>query len=110
LFFFFIFLLDYHWTTLSTTTQEEKRIFREALDAHLENIVSLDTLQERLAAYAQIATQRKDFTTMGLGFGMKLNEFCGMPGIPQLFVLPAYLFTKALQICFTLRSVRLKLT
>jgi hypothetical protein len=31
---FFVFALDYHWTTLSAFKQEEKRIFREAFEAH----------------------------------------------------------------------------
>jgi len=107
--FFFVFALDYHWTTLSTFTQEEKRIFREAFAAHLENIVSLDALQERLTAYAQIAIEKEGSPVMFLDFGIKLSEFCGMPGLTLLLVLPGQLFKAAAESVLRLRSVRLKL-
>lgn len=109
LFYFFVFALDYHWTTVSAFTQEEKRIFREAFDAHLENIVSLDTLQERFTAYAQIAIEEEGSPVMFLEFGSKLSEFCGMPGLTLLVLLPGQLFKAAAESVLKLRSVRLKL-
>ena len=107
--FFVVFALDYHWTTLSTFTQEEKRIFREAFVAHLEKIVNLDTLQERLTAYAQIAIEKEGSPVMFLDFGRKLSEFCGMPGLTLLLLLPGQLFKAAAESVLRLRSVRLKL-
>ena len=109
LFFFFVFALDYRRTTLSVFTQEEKRIFREAFDAHLENIVSLDTLQERLTAYAQIAIEKEGSPVMFLDFGRKLSEFCDMPGLTLLLLLPGQLFGAAAESVLRLRSMRLKL-
>lgn len=109
LFLFFVFALDYHWTTLSAFTQEEKRIFREAFAVHLENIVSLDTSQERLTAYAQIAIEKEGSPVMFLDFGRKLSEFCGMPGLTLLLLLPGELFKAAAESVLRLRSVRLKL-
>jgi len=109
LLFFFVFALDYWWTTSSTRTQEERRIFRQAFDAHLANIVALDTLQERLTGYAQIVNMEKGDKAKFLGFGMLLSEFCGMPNNPFLLVLAPDLFTKALESLVRLKSVRLKL-
>ncbi len=106
---FFIFALDYHWTTLSSFTQEEKRIFREAFFAHLQNVVPLDTLQERLTAYTQIAIEKEGSPVMFFDFGRKFSEFCGMSGDPLLLLLPAELFKTAAESVFSLRSVRLKL-
>jgi len=108
LFFFFVFALEYWWTTDSNRTQEERRIVRQAFEAHLANIVSLDTLQERLIAYAQIVNEEKGDEAKFLGFGMKLSEFCGMPDALFLVLAPD-LFTKALESLVRLKSVRLKL-
>lgn len=109
LFYFFVFALEYWWTTDSNRTQEERRIVRQAFEAHLANIVSLDTLQERLIAYAQIVNEEKGDNAKFFGFGRKLSEFCGMPLDPYLLVLAPDLFTKALESLVRLKSVRLKL-
>ena len=106
--FFFVFVLEYWWATDSNRTQEERRIVRQAFEAHLANIVSLDTLQERLIAYAQIVNEGKGDEAKFLGFGMKLSEFCGMPNALFLVLAPD-LFTKALESLSALKSVRLKL-
>lgn len=108
LFFFFVFALEYWWTTDSNRTQKERRIVRQAFEAHLVKIVSLDTLQERLIAYAQIVNEEKGDEAKFLGFGMKLSEFCGMPDALFLVLAPD-LFTKALESLVRLKSVRLKL-
>lgn len=102
---FFWFALDY-WTSMDARTQEERRAFKEAFSAHWRNIaggghegqVMLDTLQERLIAYGQIVNEETSDEAKFLGFGMKLSEFCGMPGNPFLLVLAPDLFTKALSI------------
>ncbi len=108
LFYFFVFALDYWIQTSTARTQEERRILRQAFHAHLANIVSLDTLQERLIAYAQIVNKEKGDEAKFLGFGMKLSEFCGMPDALFLILAPD-LFTKALESLVRLKSVRLKL-
>ncbi len=111
LFYFFVFALEYWWTTDSNHTQEERRIVRQAFEAHLANIHTeeeLDTLQERLIAYAQIVNETKGDNAKFTGFGMKLSEFCGMPNALFLVLAPD-LFTKALESLTTLKSVRLKL-
>ena len=112
LLFFFVFALEYWWTTDSSRTQEERRIVRQAFEAHLANIYTLDemdTLQERLITYAQIVNEEKGDNAKFFGFGRKLSEFCGMPLDPYLLVLAPDLFTKALESLVRLKSVRLKL-
>ncbi len=109
LFYFFVFALDYWIQTSTARTQEERRILRQAFHAHLANIVSLDTLQERLITYAHIVNETKGDKAKFLGFGMKLSEFCGMPDALFLVLAPD-LFTKALESLVRLKSVRLKLT
>ncbi|MBM3120070.1 MAG: zinc ribbon domain-containing protein [Chloroflexi bacterium] len=100
---FFVFALDYWWAT--THTQEESRIFREAFSAHLKNVVALEALQERLTAYAQILNEKRgDFNAMAFSLGRRFNEFCGMPGIPALLVLPIELFGQAQSFVYSLRS------
>ena len=106
--YFFVFALDYWWTTDSNRTQEERRIVRQALETHLANFTNMDTLQERLIAYAQIVNEGKGDYAMFSGFGMKLSEYCGMPDVLFLVLAPD-LFTKAGESLDRLRSVRLKL-
>lgn len=108
-FFFFVFALDYHWTKLFAISQEEINIFREAFNAHLENVVSLDNLQERLTAYAQIAVEKEGSPVMFLDFGRKFSEFCGISGLNALLMLAPDLFKTALELLTTTKSVRLKL-
>jgi len=105
---FFVLALDYWIQTSTARTQEERRILRQAFHAHLANIVSLDTLQERLISYAQIVNEEKDDKAKFLGFGMKLSEFCDMPDALFLVLAPD-LFTKALESLVRLKSMRLKL-
>jgi len=112
LLYFFVFALEYWWTTDSNRTQEERRIVRQAFEAHLANIYTLDemdTLQERLITYAQIVNEEKGDNAKFFGFGRKLSEFCGVPLDPYLLVLAPDLFTKALESLARLKSVRLKL-
>ena len=108
LFYFFVFALDYWIQTSTARTQEERRILRQAFHAHLANIVSLDTLQERLDGYARIVNMKKGDEAKFLGFGMLLSEFCGMTDNPFLLVLAPDLFTKALESLVRLKSVPLK--
>ena len=108
LFYFFVFALEYWWTTDCRRTQEERRIVRQAFEAHLANIVNLDTLQERLIAYAQIVNEGKGDYAKFSGFGMKLSGFCGMPDAFFLVLAPD-LFTKAGESLERFKSVRLKL-
>jgi len=108
LFFFFVFALEHWWTMDSHRTQEERRIGRQAFEAHLANVVSMDTLQERLIAYAQIVNEETIIDAKFLGFGMKIQEFCGVPH--ALFIMLAQdLFLEAEDSIERLRSVRLKL-
>ena len=109
LLYFFVFALEYWWTTDSSRTQEERRIVRQAFEAHLVNIVSRDTLQERLIAYAKIVNEEKGDKAKFFGFGRKLSEFCGMPLDPRLLALAPALFTDAAESLGTLKSVKLKL-
>ena len=112
LLYFFVFALEYWWTTDSNRTHEERRIVRQAFEAHLANIYTLDemdTLQERLITYAQIVNEEKGDNAKFFGFGRKLSEFCGMPLDPYLLVLAPDLFTKALESLVRLKSVQLKL-
>ncbi len=108
---FSVFAVEYWWTTDSTRTQEERRIVRQAFEAHLANIYTLDemdTLQERLIAYAQIVNETKGDNAKFAGFGIKLSEFCGMTDLLFLVLAPD-LFIKALESLSALNSVRLKL-
>ena len=107
--YFFVFALEYWWTTDSRRTQEERRIVRQAFEAHLANIVNVDVLQERLIAYAQIVNEGKGDNAKFLGFGRKLSEYCGMPLDPRLLALAPALFTDALKYLGILQPVRLKL-
>ena len=107
--YFFVFALEYWWTTDSNRTQEERRIVRQAFEAHLANIVDMDVLQERLIAYAQIVNEEKGDNAKFFGFGRKLSEYCGMPLNPHLLALAPALFTDAIKYLETLKSVRLKL-
>lgn len=108
LFYFFVFALDYWIQTSTARTQEERRILRQAFHAHLANIATLDTLQERFTAYGQIVNETKGDNAKFTGFGMKLSEFCDMPNALFLVLAPD-LFTKALESLVRLKSVRLKL-
>ncbi len=107
LFLFYLFLLDYWWSTNSKRTQEEVRIVRQALAAHLAKSVSLDTFQERLTAYAQIVTEEKDETTISLPLGRKLCEFCGMTNAFLLTSVPS-LYTMALLTISELKPVQIE--
>lgn len=111
LLFFFEFALDYWIQTSTARTKEERRILRQAFHAHLANIYTeeeLDTLQERLIAYAQIVNEGKGDEAKFLGFGMKLSEFCGMPDALFLVLAPD-LFTKAGESLLAFKSLQLKL-
>ena len=85
LLFFVWFLLDY-WISEFTRTQEERRTIMEALSYHWrvyagsghEGQAVLDTLQERLFAYAQIVHGAKGDYAKFAPFGAKLSEFCGI--------------------------------
>ena len=85
LLFFVWFLLDY-WISEFTHTQEERRTIMEALSYHWrvyadsghEGQALLDTLQERLFAYAQIVHGAKGDYAKFAPFGAKLSEFCGI--------------------------------
>jgi len=107
--YFFVFALEYWWTTDSNRTQEERRIVRQAFEAHLSNIVNMDVLQERLIAYAQIVNEEKGDDAKFFGFGRKLSEYCGMPLDPRLLALAPALFTDALKYLGILQPVQLKL-
>jgi len=109
LFFFFVFALDYWLAMGSRYTKEEKDIVRQAFYAHLANILSLNTMQERLITYAQIVNEEKGDEAKFFGFGSKLSKLCGMPGNPHLLVLAPHLFTEALQLLTTLEHTRLKM-
>ena len=108
LLYFFVFALEYWWTTDSSRTQEERRIVRQAFEAQLVNIVSRDTLQERLIAYTEIVNEEKGDKAKFFGFGRKLSELCGMPLDPRLLALAPALFTDALESLGTLKDAKLK--
>jgi hypothetical protein len=107
--YFFVFALEYWWATDSNRTQEERRIVRQAFEAHLSNLVNMDVLQERLITYTQIANEEKGDDAKFLGFGRKLSEYCVMPLDPRLLALAPALFADALRYLGTLQPVRLKL-
>jgi hypothetical protein len=109
LFYFFVFALEYWWTTDSNRTQEERHIVRQAFEAHLAEIVNMDVLQERLIAYAHIVNHEKGDNAKFFGFGRKLSEYCGMPLNPHLLGLAPALFTDAIKYLGTLKTVRLEL-
>ena len=106
--FFFVFALDYWWTMDSRRSREERDIVRQIFVTNMAEFVSLEMLQERLIAYAQIINEVKGDNAKFTGFGMKLSEFCGMPHAFFLVLAPA-LFTKAGESLESLKSVRLKL-
>jgi hypothetical protein len=105
--FFSWFALDYWIQKGPARTQEEQCVLRQAFHAHLANIVSLDTLQERFNAYGRIVNETKGDNAIFVDFGIKLSEFCDMPDTPFLTLAPR-LFTQALESLATLESVQSK--
>ena len=105
LIFFFLFALDYWWQTAQSLTQEETRIWKEIFSAHLrilfgddpKGLALLDTFQERLFAYAEIANEKRGDTAKLLAFGAKLSDFCGITDFSLRFMLAPSLFTQALE-------------
>lgn len=109
LIYFFVFALDYWWAQESKRTLEERQIVRQAFADHLANIVNIDTLHERLIAYAKIANEEQGDNAMFFGFGKELSRYCGMPQIRlHLLALAPALFTEALEYLGTLKPVKLK--
>ena len=108
LFYFFVFALEYWWTTNPTRTEEERLSVRQAFEARLAKIISLETLQERLIAYDQIVNENKGEHAMSSGFALKLSESCDIPDVLFLVLVPD-LFTKASESLSAFASVQLKL-
>ena len=98
---FFLFALDYWWQTQRAHTEEDKRIWGEIYGAHLRilfggdpaGLAMWDTFQQRLISYGQIVNAEKGGNAK---LGIKLSEFCGLPGNLDLLLLPASLFQAAL--------------
>ena len=107
LFYFYVFALDYWFQISPNRTQEEKRIFRQAFIGHLENIVTLDILHERLNAYGQTVIENKEEKFKILGLATKLSEFCGILQLHIMILTPG-LFTLALEHIGQFKSVHFK--
>ena len=107
LFYFYVFALDYWLASSHIGTQEKRDTIRQEFHDHLSNVLSLHTLEERLAAYAQIVNETKDDKAKFLGFGMKLQEFCGVHDLTFLVLAP-HLFTQALETISIIKSEILK--
>jgi len=106
--FFFVFALDYYWTTQPTRTRQEQRIFREAFLVHFRNVGKLHTFEERLITYGQIATEKKSINDMLWAITLKLCGFCGVSSdFSILMILVPDLFGKALDTALALKSVSL---
>ena len=56
----------------------------------------LSALQERLNEYGQTINEDQSDQDKFLGLGIKLSEFCDLPGNPYLLVLAADFFTSAM--------------
>jgi len=103
LMFFCFFALDY-WISDHISARKERQTLREALSCHWRQMLSCDdegqtmlrALQERLNEYGQTVNEEQSDQAKFLGLGIKLSEFCGLPGNPYFLVLAADFFTAAM--------------
>ncbi len=100
--FFSWFALDY-WISKSFSKEESEAI-RDALTIHLQNLTAgsqdgqnmVDTINERLEAYSQIANEKMEDSAKYFSFGTKLSDYCDLQH-PFLWITAPEIFTSVLE-------------
>ena len=102
LIFFSWFALDY-WMSKSFS-KEKSQAIRDALTIHLQNLTAdsqdgenmVNTINERLEAYAQIVNEEMEDSAKFFRLGYKLAEFCDLQH-PFLWMTAPEIFTSVLK-------------